>query len=197
MFLATENNSKEYLTSDIEIIELGDSTSKFIENFDCDIKDLGDFLREDALHQMKEAVNRTFLWMSRKDQKLISYITICSDAINLDGGQKEEMVLRGIKYKSLPAMKICRMSVRKDLKRCKIGTKMIAFAINRALRVHQECACRYITLDAKNDEDIPSHLKPIHFYKAMGFKELKRRKKDNVIHMYKDLYTLIEPRLKP
>lgn len=28
----------EYPSEDIEILELGDSTSKFIENFECDIK---------------------------------------------------------------------------------------------------------------------------------------------------------------
>ena len=188
---------EEYQIIDIEIIELGDSTSKFVEGFECDIKDLSDFLKEDALKQMREAVNRTFLWMSRKEKKLIAYVTICADAINLDGGQKEEMVLKGIRYKSLPAMKICRMGVTKGLIRKKLGTKMIAFAINRALKVHQESACRYITLDAKNDDDIQWQLKPIHFYKVMGFKELKRRKKGNVIHMYKDLYAMIEPRLKP
>jgi GNAT superfamily N-acetyltransferase len=188
---------EKYPIIDIEILELGDSTSKFIEGFECDIKELTNFLQEDALKQMKEAVNRTFLWMSRKDQKLIAYVTICSDAINLDSGQKEEMLFRGIRYKSLPAMKICRMGVRKDLMRRGLGTKMIAFAINRALKIHQEAACRYITLDAKNDEKIPEHSKPIHFYKSMEFKELKRRKKDNVVHMYKDLYALMEPRLKP
>ena len=127
---------KAYPSNDIEILELGDSTSKFIADFECEIKELENFLKEDALYQMKESVNRTFLWMSRKDKKLISYITICADAINLDKIRKEEMAKKHIKYKSLPALKICRMGVRKDLSRRGIGKKMVAFAIKRTLKIN-------------------------------------------------------------
>ena len=64
---------EKYPVNDIEIILLGDSTSKFIEDFECDIKELEDFLKDDALFQKKESINITYLWMSRKEKKLISY----------------------------------------------------------------------------------------------------------------------------
>ena len=67
--------SAEYSSSDIEILELGDSTSKFIEGFECDIPEIENFLKEDALYQRKEEVNRTFLWMSRKVQETLGELT--------------------------------------------------------------------------------------------------------------------------
>jgi GNAT superfamily N-acetyltransferase len=188
---------EKYLVEDIEIIELTDATSPYIETFNCDLKELEDFLVEDALNQSKQSINRTFLWISKKEKILLSYITICADAISLDGIKKAEMRDIGVKYKSLPALKIGRMAVHKNFVRRGIGKRMISFAISRALKVNEECACRFITLDAKNDEKIPKYKKPIYFYKKIDFLELKRRPKDNTIHMYKDLIDIISPRFKP
>ncbi|MFH1588738.1 MAG: GNAT family N-acetyltransferase [Candidatus Diapherotrites archaeon] len=187
---------EEFLSENIEIIELGDSTSKFIEGFECAIPELENFLKEDALHQMKESVNRTFLWMSRNERKLIGYIAICADAISLDKIRKEEMAKLRIHYKSLPALKICRMGVRKGLEGKRIGTKMIAFAIRRALKINAESACRFITVDSKNDEELPEHLKPLRFYKKTGFRELKTKEKTNTVHLFRDLISIIKEESK-
>jgi GNAT superfamily N-acetyltransferase len=190
-------NKKEYPLDDIEIIELTDATSLFLNDFECELKELKDFLIEDALNQSKQSINRTFLWISKKEKILLSYITICADAISLDGIKKTEMREVGIKYKSLPSLKIGRMAVHKNYVKRGIGKRMVSFAISRALKVNEECACRFITLDAKNDEVIPNYKKPIHFYKKIGFLELKRRPKNNTVHMYKDIIDIISPRLKP
>ena len=83
------------------------------------------------------------------------------------------------------------MGARSDLMRRGIGEKMIAFAIKQALKIHEKVACRFITLDSKNDEEIPERLKPVRFYKKMGFEELKTREKRNTIYMCKDLINII------
>lgn len=183
---------ERYPEGDIEIIELGDSTSVFIQDFFSEIPEIEKFLKEDALAQLKEGVNRTFLWMSRNQKKLLGYITICVDAINLDRVQKDELIKKNIRYKALPALKIGRMGVNKEFRGKGIGTLMIAFTTKRALDIHKKAACRFITLDAKNDEKIPEHLKPLRFYTRNGFQVLKTKQKDNVIHMYKDLIEIIK-----
>lgn len=189
-------NKEEYPAEDIEILELGDSTSKFIEDFECSIKEIEKFLKEDALNQAKESVNTTFLWMSRENKKIIGYITLCADAIRLDGVQKDEMEKKKIRYKSLPALKICRMGVRKDLRAKGIGRKMIFFAIKKALKINTISACRFITLDSKNDEEIPEQDKPFRFYKKLDFIELKTKEKKKNIHMYRDLINIIKEESK-
>ncbi|MDD5162733.1 MAG: GNAT family N-acetyltransferase [Candidatus ainarchaeum sp.] len=194
-----EQDKIPYPGEDIEIVELGDSSSVFISGFESEIKEIEAFLKEDALKQEKEGVNRTFLWMSREYHQILGYITICADAINLDKVQKDEMIRRGINYKSLPALKIGRMGVQKSFCRKGIGTKMIAFAVDRAVKIHRIAACRFITVDAKNDEIIPERLKPERFYKKNGFEILKTKEKSNVVHMYKNLVNIIkeEEKIKP
>lgn len=188
------SKKKEYPIEDIEVIQLNESTLRYTLGFECNIDELEKFLTEDALNQTNQSINRTFLWISKTNKILLSYITICVDAISLDSILKEEMQKAGIKYKSLPALKICRMAVRKELTKKGIGKRMISFAINQAIKVHKESACRFITLDAKNDEKTPEHLKPIRFYKKLEFEELKRRKKDNTIHLFLDLINYTNPK---
>jgi GNAT superfamily N-acetyltransferase len=185
------SRTKSYPEEDIEIIELGDSASLFINAFHSDLLEIEKFLKEDALYQMKQGINRTFFWMSRDKKYLLGYLTICADAISLDKVQKDELIRQGVKYKSLPALKIGRMGVQKEFCRQGLGRRMIAFAVRRALAVHRLSACRFITLDAKNDENIPEHLKPIHFYRKNGFEILKRKEKKDVVHMHLDLISMI------
>lgn len=183
--------SVEYPEEDLEITELDDSTKTIITGFKCHLDEIEKFLKEDALKQTKEGINRTFLWSSKKERRLLGYLTICVDAISLDKIRKEEMKQMGIRYKSLPALKIGRIGVHKDYCGRKLGSKMIAFAIKRALSVHRKAACRFLTLDSKNDENIPDTLKPLRFYKKNGFEVLKTREKSNTVHMFRDLIEVI------
>jgi len=73
---------------------------------------------------------------------------------------------------------------------------MVAFAIKRTLKINSESACRFITLDAKNDEDIPDRIKPVRFYRKMGFEELKTKEKKHIIYMCRDLIRIIKNEAK-
>jgi len=187
-----EKESKEYPAEDIEILLLSDTTYEFTKNFDCNIKDLNDFLVDDALNQQKESVNVTYLWVSKKNNDLLGYITLCNDSVHLFGEKKEEMKRIGISYKALPALKICRMAVNKKYAQRKIGTKMVSFAINIALEINKKSGCRFLTLEAKNIPTLKEDQKPIHFYKKLGFQVIKERKQNAAyIPMYKDLKPII------
>jgi len=61
----------------------------------------------------------------------------------------------GINYKTLPALKICRMSVHKDYGRRGLGTIMITYALKIALRMNQGAGCRFLTLESKNTNGLP------------------------------------------
>ncbi|MFH1257142.1 MAG: GNAT family N-acetyltransferase [Candidatus Diapherotrites archaeon] len=177
---------------DISVLKLSDVTICFSLNFDCGLKDLNDFLAEDALRQQKESVNVTFLWVSRKTRELLGYITLCNDSIHLFGEKKEEMKTIGISYKALPALKVCRMAVSNKFAGRGLGTKMIAFAVKVVLEINEMSGCRFLTLEAKNDETLPEKKKPVHFYKKLGFSLLKERKQNaSYFPMYKDLKPLI------
>jgi len=183
---------QEHSQKDIEIIPLSEITASFTNKFNCGTKDLNDFLLEDALKQQKESVNLTYLWMSKGKKEILAYITLCSDSIHLFGEKKEEMKRIGISYKALPALKICRMAVNKNHSNKGIGTKMIAFAINIVIEINKLCGCRFLTLEAKNEQNLSEDQKPVHFYKKTGFFVIKERKQNSAyIPMYKDLKPLM------
>ena len=183
----------EYPVLDIHIEQLSDFNAHYLNNFSCHIQDLEDFLKEDALVQQKEGVNITYLWLSNADKTILSYVTICTDSINLHGEKREEMHQIGIGYKSLPAIKIARMAVHKNFVRRGIGSRMIAFAINIGIEISNQVGCRFLTLEAKNTPNIPEVQKPVHFYKKLGFQILKERKPNaDYVHMYRDLGPLIK-----
>ena len=69
-----------------------------------------------------------------------------------------------------------------------LGTLMLAFAVKVANHIFNGYAgCRFIVLDAKRNHQN----EVIHFYKKVGFVELKERKK-GTIPMYLDLINNLE-----
>ncbi|MFA5763544.1 MAG: hypothetical protein WC915_01905 [archaeon] len=183
----------EFPTNDLQIIKLSKTYFNLLKEFDCGIKDLNDFLVDDSFNQMSENVNITYIWISKKQKRIVGYITICNDSIHLSGNKKEEMKKIGISYKALPALKICRMAVGIDFANQGVGSKMILFTIDLINKINRFSACRFLTLEAKNDTFLPKSKKPIHFYKKLDFKITKERwEKSSYIPMYRDLHHLIQ-----
>ena len=136
-----------YPIEDIDVVSLSPIHDEIINKFDCIFKDLKDFLKDDAQIQQDEAINFTHLLISKKSKTLLGYITLCNDSIRLKGKKKEEMEKIGINYKTLPSLKICRMSVHKGYVRRGLGTIMITYALKIALRMNQGAGCRFLTLE--------------------------------------------------
>ena len=168
-------------------IELIDESHK-VNLFKSYEEELVDFLKEDAFENQKQRLSVTFLWFY--EEKLVSYITLLTDKINLEGDLKEFFKEKGIHYKSLPALKIGRLCVDDAFLRRGLGKSMILSAIQIANGINKNKAgCRFITLDAKRNPD--QKLDSIHFYKKMGFKALKERIKGTT-PMYLDLKLIEE-----
>ncbi len=152
-------------------------------------RELVDFLLEDALTNQNQQISVTYLWFFKTSGQLVGYITLLSDRINLEDDLKEAFRGKGIKYHSLPALKVGRLCVDNSFLRRGIGTLMLAFAAKIANHIFNEYAgCRFMVLDAKRNPQND----PIHFYKKIGFKELKERKKGTT-PMYLDLVDNVEP----
>ena len=145
-------------------------------------EELVDFLVEDALENQKNRISVTYLWFL-KTGWLAGYVTILNDRINLEGDLKEFFRNKGIHYHSLPALKIGRLCVDNRFLRKGLGTMMIDFSIRIAFHISEKYSgCRFLVLDAKRN----TIHDPIHFYKKLGFKELKERRK-GATPMYFDL----------
>ena len=154
-----------------------------LSDFQSYEKELVDFLLEDAFPNQSQNLSLTFLWFY--EGKLVSYITLLNDKINLEGNLKQFFREKDIHYKSLPALKIGRICVDDRFLRRDLGKLMIMFAIQQAEEItNSKAGCRFITLDAKRNPK--KELDSIHFYKKLDFKILKERKKGTT-PMYLDI----------
>ncbi len=169
---------------DISIEQINESHKEIIKSFKSFQTELVDFLLEDALDNQNKKISTTYLWFYKPKRELVGYITVLTDAIRLEGSLKEYFREEGIKYKSLPALKIGRVCVSDGYRGRGIGTLMIEFAIILAERIGKEVGLRFITTDAKRHEDQKKD--SVHFYKRLGFNMLKQREK-GTLPMYKDL----------
>lgn len=167
--------------NDVKIERLHES--HHIKDFQSYEQDLVDFLLEDALANQNHQISVTYLLFLHGSDALVWYITLLNDRINLESDLKDIFRKKGIKYHSLPALKVGRLCVDDRFLRRGIGTLMIDFSIKVAFHIFEKYSgCRFIVLDAKRN----ANNDPKHFYKKLGFKELKERKKGTV-PMYLDL----------
>ncbi len=179
--MSQENSKIE--ANEIRIERLNESHD--LSGFKSYEPELVNFLIEDALDNQKKKISVTYLWFLKKTNELVGYLSLLNDRINLEGNLKVFFREKGIFYKSLPALKIGRLCVDDRFLKRGIGRLMIKFSVVTAERIFEKYSgCRFILLDAKRNPDKTKE--SIHFYKRIGFNQLKERKK-GTIPMYWDL----------
>ncbi|MDP3734045.1 MAG: GNAT family N-acetyltransferase [Nanoarchaeota archaeon] len=171
---------KKLIVNDLKIERISENHN--LKEFKSYEQELTNFLMEDALNNQNHRISVTYLWFLNTGE-LVGYVTLLNDRINLEGDLKDIFRQKGIQYHSLPALKIGRLCVDDRFLRKGIGTMMIDFSIKVAFHIFEKYSgCRFVVLDAKRNATND----PIHFYKKLGFKELKERKKGTT-PMYLDL----------
>ncbi|MBI2666979.1 GNAT family N-acetyltransferase [Candidatus Woesearchaeota archaeon] len=159
------------------------SENHYVQDFKSYERELVNFLIEDAFENQKQKLSVTFLWFYQ--DRLVSYITLLNDKINLTPQLKEFFTQKGVLYGTLPALKIGRLCVDDRFMRRGLGKLMIWSAIQTAQEINKnKSGCRFLTLDAKRNKDTKKD--PLNFYLKMGFKTLKEEHKGTT-PMYLDL----------
>ena len=179
-----KNDKEKVKTEYIDIQQINDAHKSVILTFKSYEKELVNFLIEDALDNQNRKISITYLWFLKSNKELVAYVTVLADAISLQGELKESFRQQGILYKSLPALKIGRLCVADEYLGRGIGTLMVEFAAILAQRISKRIGLRFITTDAKRNQDPKKD--SVHFYKKIGFVVLKQREKGTT-PMYKDL----------
>jgi predicted GNAT family N-acyltransferase len=192
---------EKYELNDLIFENLSSEHKTIIQSFGSYQKELVDFLKQDALKSQQYHISNTYLLFDKQDKDrtaLLGYITILNDSIRLDGDLKSYFRMKGIQYKSLPALKIGRLCVDDKYSRRRLGECLLLFSIKIAKSSNQSSACRFITLDAKRYSEPEKD--SFHFYKRYGFKILKMHQKEELeiikqrsgtTPMYLDLYFMI------
>lgn len=160
--------------------------------FDSQIAEYNEFLKiADKFYDLN--ISRTFLLLPREYNELLAYMTLSADSIRLTVEEKELHNISKVPYASIPALKVGKLAVNKELsdrvKRKGYGSFMLEMARAFAFNMNElGIACRFITVDA----DIEYEPDTPEFYRKNGFIENlsnKRRNARCTISMRKDIFT--------
>lgn len=160
-------------------------------SFDSHIKEYNDFL-EIAEKFYDLNISKTFLLVHRKTGELLAYMTLSADSIKLTKDEKEVHDIGKVPYASIPAIKVGKLAVNKELSEesCRKGYGSFLLEMARAYAYQMNelgVACRFITVDA----DIEYEPDTPQFYYKNGFVENLSNKSRNAkytISMRKDIF---------
>lgn len=121
-------------------------------------QEMSDFLKEEAFDEQTRGTNTTYLVFDEKPDKILAYISLCNDAINLEMREREN---EGITYGSAPALKIARLAVDVSAMHQGIGKYLVEFAAYQAQLIRKHSGVFFITLDC--------YAHRLSFYESIGF----------------------------
>lgn len=155
-----------------------------LNNFSCGVKDLDDFLKDDALAQQEKNLNVTYLAIYNDD--IIGYASLLADKIEC---KKIDKTLK-TEYKDYPAIKIGRLAVDKRYKGLEIGNEILASICELIKEISEELGVSFITIDAycnarKFYQKNSFTLKKIHNPEKL--KRKSQRDETTSIFMYKNI----------
>ena len=181
--LEIENNVRLLSIKDI------DDVSHYL--FNSHIKEYNDFLKiADKFCDL--CISKTFLLVHRKTKELLAYMTLSADSIKMTNEEKDTHDINKVPYASIPALKVRKLAVNKELsneaKRKGYDSFMLEMAHAFAFDMNQlGIACRFITVDA----DIEDNPQTPDFYVRNGFVENLSNRSRNARHtisMRKDIF---------
>lgn len=160
-----------------------------IKQFDCEDRDLNEFLFKDAFDYLYELLAVTYLFETKNET--VAFYSVINDKISCEietSKSKFKKISRGIPHpkrwmKSYPAVKIARLGVSSKYQGEKVGSQILQF-VKYSFIEKNKTGCRFITLDAYNEANV------IEFYKKNGFDFLTTNdENDKTRLMYFDLKT--------
>jgi GNAT superfamily N-acetyltransferase len=118
---------------------------ELLPRFGCGREEQNEYLRDAAVRDQRLQIAMTRLFLVRRE--LAAFVTTMVEAVELGTREKDP----GIRYRSLPAMKIAQLGVDRRFAGQGLGQLIIGWSIQNARLVGAVAGLRYVTLDAKPD----------------------------------------------
>ena len=162
-----------FLKDKCDVFSHTDEMLRQSQPFSCGDEDLDDFFIHDAVKYERQLLAKSYCFRLRNDNSVIICVFTLSnssiDARNLPNNRKRKLTEKIPNEKSLssyPAALIRRLGVDKQYGSKGIGTELMDFIKQWMLDPSNKTACRYLTVDAYNNE------RTLKFYEANGFKNI-------------------------
>jgi len=153
--------------------------------FSCGDCDLDEFYQIDSIEGGRQLLSVTYAVIDK--EKIIAFFSVSNDSIKKEDVPRSvfehiaKLIPREKRYSSMPAAKIGRLGITKDLKRNGYGTIVLDF-LKAWFTIGNKTGCRFLVVDAYNTEEIKK------FYIKNGFSFLTSTdKEDKTRIMYFDL----------
>ncbi len=118
--------------------------------FDCGEPALNDFLQRHARQNHEHGASKTFVAVPDSDPKVVLGFYTLSPA-SIEFARTPELLRRGLARHDVPAFRLARLAVRKDLHGQGLGGQLLLAAGRRCLRAAEEVGGVVLLIDAKND----------------------------------------------
>lgn len=158
------------------------------DNFNCEDPDLNDFLINDAKNYQEELLAVTYILLD--GESVVAFFSLLNDRVSISDVESKrkwskyfrDIMPKGKRFKSYPAMKIGRLGVSNQYKGMGIGTMIVDY-LKQLFISNNRTGCKYITVDA--------YRQSLSFYEKNGFNYLTELDKDELTRlMYFDLIVM-------
>lgn len=169
------------LDDDCQLARVTQDVIKYCMPFSCGDDDLDDFFANNAVAYEKEMMGKTYCWVLKEDvTKIVGMITLANAGIQTTHLQNNPRrhINKNISYhkqgRTYPAVLIGRLGVNINFQgsQYRVGTQIMDFIKEWFKSYDNKTGCRFILVDAVNNEHT------ISYYERNGFKPLFPRIED-------------------
>lgn len=151
------------------------SSLRNLDNFTCGNEHIDAFFKHEAIRYEEELLAKSYAFCDMQNDNAI----ICMFSVSCDGihtallpGPVKNRIQRTIpnvkRMRRYPAILIGRIGVSSQYRRMGVGSQVLTYIKKWFLHPMSKCACRYLIVDAVNDDDVMT------YYEANGFRLLYR-----------------------
>ena len=158
-----------------------EAVARFCAPFTCDNPDLDDFFSTDAFFYDVELIGKTYAWVDASDpRQILGLITLANDSVKTHSlattarNRLQRTVSNAKRGINFPAVLIGRLGVSSAYqgKGMRIGSQIIDYVKDWFRSSENKTGCRFIVVDAYNNE------KTLHFYERNRFKKLYKTEEE-------------------
>lgn len=120
------------------------------ENFDCGEPHLNDYLRRHARKNHERGASKTFVALSRADErKIVGYYSLSPAALAFQ--RTPEIIRRGLARYDVPGFRLGRLAVERGMQGNGLGGQLLLSAARRCILASSEVGGIILLIDAKNE----------------------------------------------
>jgi len=145
--------------SELQLVVLGDEHE--LAGFDCGNQALNAWLIDHARASQRADIARTYLALD--GEVVAGYLSLTTGSIRREDAPKR--YARGMPRHPIPTILIARLAVDHRYQRRRLGSRLLAEALHRAVTASDVAAARLVVVDATDD-------RAAAFYRRWGFVDM-------------------------